>query len=83
MDYTYRTHGTCAKLIDFSIEDGKLHNLKFAGGCAGNLLAISKLLEGADAQETADLLRGNKCGPRPTSCTDQLAQAIDRVLAEA
>jgi 6-phospho-beta-glucosidase len=63
------------------VEDGKIHDLRFTGGCNGNLKAIGKLLEGADARETADTLRGNTCGPRPTSCTDQLAKAIDKALA--
>ena len=81
MDYTYTTQGTCAGLIDFSIKDGKLHNVRFTGGCPGNLAAISKLLEGTNAQDTADLLRGNLCGRRPTSCADQLARAIDKALA--
>ena len=79
--YNYTTRGTCSKRIDFDLEDGKLHNVSFLGGCPGNLAAISKLLEGADARETADLLRGNICGNRPTSCTDQLSKAIDKVLA--
>lgn len=79
--YTYPTRGVCSQLIDFDIEDGKLHNVKFTGGCAGNLAAIGKLVEGTDAQATADLLRGNLCGRRPTSCADQLAKAIDKALA--
>ena len=79
--YDYATRGTCARFIGFEIEDGKLHNIAFQGGCNGNLKAISKLLEGADARETADKLRGNTCGPRPTSCADQLAHAIDGALA--
>ena len=78
---TFMTRGTCARSIDFDIEDGKLHNVSFQGGCNGNLKAIGKLVEGADAAEIAALLRGNTCGPRPTSCGDQLAQAIDRALA--
>jgi uncharacterized protein (TIGR03905 family) len=53
------------------------------GGCQGNLAAIGKLLEGTDAKATADILRGNTCGMKPTSCTDQLAQAIDAALAQA
>ena len=78
--YTYRTRGTCARSIDFDIEDGKLHDIQFQGGCNGNLKAIGKLLEGADARQAADTLRGNTCGPRPTSCGDQLAKAIDGAL---
>lgn len=81
MRYTYPTRGVCSSLIDFSIEDGKLGNIKFTGGCNGNLKAISKLLEGKDARETADILRGNTCAMRPTSCADQLAIAIDAALA--
>ncbi len=81
MEYTFQPKGVCSQKIDFSIEDGKLHNVKFQGGCPGNLLAISKLIEGKPAKEVADLLRGNPCGVRGTSCTDQLAQAIDQVNA--
>ena len=79
--YDYRTKGTCARSIQFDIEDGKLHDIRFEGGCNGNLKAIGKLLEGADAAETANILRGNTCGPRSTSCADQLSRAIDQVLA--
>ncbi len=80
--YTYTPTGVCAKEINFDIEDGKLHNVSFTRGCAGNLLAISKLLEGKDAKETADILRGNLCGSKDTSCADQLARAIDQALAQ-
>ena len=80
--YNYRTKGTCSRMIDFTIDDGKLHDVSFVGGCDGNLKAIGKLLEGADARESADVLRGNLCGPRKTSCADQLARAIDEALAQ-
>ena len=70
--------GVCAVSIDFDIEDGKLHNGKFLGGCNGNLKAIGKLVEGKDAKEVADILRGNTCGMKGTSCADQLAKAIDQ-----
>lgn len=63
--------------IDFDIEDGKLHNVRFIGGCNGNLKAVGKLVEGKEAAEVADILRGNICGVRGTSCADQLARAID------
>lgn len=79
--YNYQTRGTCSRMIEFDIEDGKLHNVGFMGGCNGNLKAIGLLIEGADAREIADKLRGNTCGPRPTSCGDQLAIAIDQALA--
>ena len=81
--FEYKTAGVCSSKIEFELDDGKLHNVKFVGGCPGNLLAISKLIEGADAKKVADILRGNKCAGRheDTSCADQLAKAIDKVLA--
>ncbi len=81
--YSYRPRGVCSSRIDFSIEDGLLHDVRFTDGCPGNLLAIGKLLEGTDARRAADLLRGNRCGQKSTSCADQLAAAIDKALAEA
>ncbi|MBQ9058018.1 MAG: TIGR03905 family TSCPD domain-containing protein [Atopobiaceae bacterium] len=79
-DYTYDTHGVCAHHIDFKLEDGKLHDVHFSGGCPGNTSALSKLLEGMDAQHIVDLLKGNQCGARGTSCADQLALAVEQVL---
>ncbi len=81
-NYTYTPRGVCSRQINFEIDDdGKMHNLKFMGGCDGNLKAIGRLLENADAKHAADILRGNDCGGRGTSCADQLARAIDEVLA--
>ena len=73
---TYSTKGTCSRSISFDIIDGKLHDVKFVGGCPGNLVAIGRLVEGMEAEKAAGLLRGVKCGNRSTSCGDQLAQAI-------
>ena len=75
--YTYHAQLVCSKQIDFDIEDGKLHNVRFLGGCPGNLLAIGKLVEGKEAKDVAALLRGNDCAGKGTSCADQLARAID------
>ncbi|MCR4792940.1 MAG: TIGR03905 family TSCPD domain-containing protein [Lachnospiraceae bacterium] len=75
---TYAPSGVCSKQIDFDIEDGKIRNLVYVGGCNGNLKAVGKLVEGKDAKEIADMLRGNLCGVRGTSCADQLAKAIDK-----
>lgn len=80
--YEYHTKGVCAKLIQFDIEDGKLHNVAFLGGCHGNLRAIAKLIEGADADKTARILKGNDCRGRGTSCADQLALAIEAALGK-
>ena len=79
---TFIPQGVCSRQIDFDLdEEGKLHNLSYIAGCNGNLKAIGRLVEGKDAKEIADLLRGNDCKMRGTSCADQLALAIDRELA--
>ena len=78
--YTYKTSGVCSQFLTFDLEDGKLHDISFYGGCDGNLKAIGKLAEGMEAQKVADLLRGNTCGYKETSCGDQLAKAITAAL---
>ena len=78
--FEYSPQGVCSRKINFDIIDGKLHNVHFTGGCPGNLIAISKLVEGKDALEIAALLEGNQCGMRGTSCADQLSLAIKSVL---
>ena len=80
MKHTYQTTGTCAREINFDIEDGIITNVSFVGGCNGNLKAIAKLVEGKNAEEIASLLKGNTCGPRNTSCADQLAKAILKAM---
>ncbi len=77
MVYTYKTTGTCSKQITFEIdEEGKVHNVKYLGGCDGNLKAIGKLVEGMDAKKVIEILEGNTCGYKKTSCADQLAKAL-------
>ncbi len=79
--YSFTPQKVCSKRIDFSLDEaGRLHDVKFLGGCPGNLPAIGKLVEGKDAKEIADILRGNPCGNRGTSCADQLSTAIDAAL---
>ena len=80
MTHHYRTRGTCSREITFDIEDGVVHNVHFQGGCNGNLKAISKLVEGEDARRVADILRGNTCGMKNTSCADQFSRAIEQAL---
>lgn len=78
---SYSPKGVCSMQIDFDVEDGKLYNVEFLGGCNGNLKAIGKLVEGKDAKEIADILRGNDCHMKGTSCADQFARAIDQYLS--
>lgn len=82
MRYTFKPSGVCSTQIDFDIEDGKVRNVQFTGGCNGNLKGISQLVEGMDAGEVAGKLRGTLCGFKRTSCPDQFAQAIEQVLAQ-
>ena len=71
------TSGVCARKITFEIDnEGKVRNVSFLGGCPGNLKAISKLVEGMDAAKVVELLDGNTCGMKTTSCGDQLAKAL-------
>ena len=75
---TYYPKGVCAMQIDYDLdEEGKIYNLRYRGGCNGNLKAIGRLLEGQDAKRAAEILRGNDCGGRGTSCADQLAKSLD------
>jgi len=78
--HEYKTNGTCSGKINFSIEDGKLHSVKFEGGCDGNLKAIGSLVEGMDAEEVIKRLKGITCDRKATSCGDQLARAIEKYL---
>ena len=80
MHYTYKTKGTCSQVIDFDVVDGALANVKFIGGCNGNLKGIGKLVEGMKVEEVAQKLKGIECGPRSTSCPDQLAKACEEYL---
>ncbi|HIS79916.1 MAG TPA: TIGR03905 family TSCPD domain-containing protein [Candidatus Scatomonas merdavium] len=76
----YKTHGTCSQQISFDLEDGRIHNVQFVGGCNGNLKGICALVEGMDAREAISKLEGIRCGFKPTSCPDQLAQALKQAL---
>ena len=76
MDYSYKTKGTCSREITFSVEDGKVKNVQFYGGCNGNLKGIAALVEGCDIDEVITRVEGIHCGMKSTSCPDQLAQAL-------
>lgn len=76
MKYTYKTRGVCASQIEFDIYGDKITNVKFYGGCDGNLKAISKLVEGMTVDQIEEKLKGNTCGWKNTSCADQLAIAV-------
>jgi uncharacterized protein (TIGR03905 family) len=83
MQYEYKTSGTCSQRILFEIEEGKVKNVTFLGGCNGNLKGIGSLVEGMDAQEVISRLEGTTCGMKATSCPDQLAKALKQALEQA
>lgn len=82
MDYSYRTHTVCSMEIRFHIEDDVITGIRFIGGCDGNLKAIAKLVDGWTVEQIEEKLKGNTCGPRPTSCADQLAIAVRKAYNE-
>ncbi len=82
MDFKYKTRGTCAREISFELEDGIIKNVSFFGGCNGNLKGIAALVEGKKAEDVIPLIKGLKCGFKPTSCPDQLALALTEALNE-
>ena len=79
---TYKTKGVCSREINFEVEDNKVKNVQFVGGCSGNTQGVAKLVEGMKAEEAISRLEGILCGSRPTSCPDQLAKALKQALAQ-
>lgn len=80
MTYTYMTKGTCSTKIELELEGNVVHNVKFTGGCNGNLQAIPKLVEGLTVEEVEARIAGISCNGRGTSCGDQLARACREAL---
>ena len=74
--YTYKTKGTCSTQITLDLEGNVVHNVKFTGGCQGNLTGIPLLVEGMTVEEIESKISGVKCGFKPTSCPDQLSKAV-------
>lgn len=72
----YKTQGVCSREIEFEVKDNKLTHVQFVGGCAGNTQGVARLIEGMDVDDAISRLKGIHCGPRPTSCPDQLAKAL-------
>ena len=83
MNYVYQTKNVCAQRIRFDLEGNIVRNIQFTGGCNGNLKAISQLVDGWTVEQIEEKLLGNTCGPRPTSCADQLAKAVRQAYEEA
>ena len=78
----YKTKGTCSTSIDVELKDGVIDSVKFTGGCTGNLQGISALVKGMKPEEAISRLKGIRCGFKPTSCPDQLAHALEEMIAQ-
>ncbi len=83
MRYTYETETVCAKVINFDLDGDVVTNVEFVGGCNGNLKAISKLIDGLTVDDIKKKCEGLTCGPRETSCTDQLTKALTEAVGKA
>lgn len=82
MTYRYKTNGTCSSSIDIELDGDIIKNVKFTGGCNGNLNGISELVRGMRAQDVIAKLSGIRCGFKNTSCPDQLARALTKALED-
>ena len=81
--YTYTTKGVCSRRIFIELNDeGVIESVRFDGGCSGNTQGVAALVRGMTAEEAIDRLRGIRCGPRATSCPDQLSLALSEALAK-
>lgn len=82
MRFEYHTEGTCSRNIILDMDGDTIENVQFIGGCNGNLKGISSLIKGQKAQDVIDRVKGIKCGPKSTSCPDQLALALETYLSQ-
>ncbi|MDD6488596.1 MAG: TIGR03905 family TSCPD domain-containing protein [Clostridia bacterium] len=80
MRNVYKTKGTCARSIEFDLDDGIVRNVKFNGGCSGNTQGIAALVDGMKAEDVIARCKNIMCGMKGTSCPDQLAKALEEAL---
>ena len=82
MTHTFTPRGVCSRRMTVELEDGIIKDVRIEGGCSGNLQGISALVKGMDAQEAIRRLKGIHCGFKPTSCPDQLARGLEKILEQ-
>ena len=83
MEYRYKTQNVCTPDITFDLNGDVVTNIRFSGGCPGNLKALSKVLDGWTVDKIESTMLGNTCGRRPTSCMDQLARGVRKAYEES
>lgn len=79
---SYTPKGVCSRKIDIVVDDGIIDEVRFFGGCNGNTSGISALVKGMRVEEAIERLEGIKCGPKSTSCPDQLSKALKLCITE-
>lgn len=79
MTIRYQTKGVCSSSIDIEVQDGIIKFVEFFGGCNGNLKGVASLVTGMKIEDAISKLKGIRCGFKPTSCPDQLAQALEHI----
>ena len=79
---TYTTRGVCSRAIEITVEDDIVTDIRFIGGCSGNTQGVSALAIGMSPEEVVRRIKGIKCGPKSTSCPDQLATALEEYLSK-
>ncbi len=80
--YTFTPRGVCSRKIDFTLENGIIKDVRFTGGCSGNTQGVAALCIGRPATEVIGIIKGIHCGVKPTSCPDQLANALEQALEQ-
>lgn len=80
MKISYVPKGVCSRLMEIDVENDTIQHVKVVGGCNGNLQGVSRLLEGMKVEEAISRIEGIRCGAKPTSCPDQIAQALKQAL---
>ena len=81
--YTYTPRGVCSRRMTVVLEDGVIRDVRIEGGCSGNLQGISRLVIGMKVEDAIERMQGIRCGGKPSSCPDQLAQALTQALGQA
>ena len=80
MTIQYTPKGVCSRAFQIELEEGVIQSVQVEGGCSGNLQGLSSLLKGMKVEEAITRMEGIRCGMKPTSCPDQIAQALKKAL---
>lgn len=80
MTIQYTPRGTCSRQFQIEVEEGVIQDVQVEGGCSGNLQGLSSLLKGMKVEDAIRRMEGIRCGMKPTSCPDQMAQALKKAL---